>query len=121
MANIGRLIENDKDYSRYYYKSQLLRYYNTLKIIKENLNPGKVLDIGSYPSHIHKALLMMDYDVYCVDIDSNRMPSNLDDCKKTYKADIESSNWEINKKDYDIIFILEVRHLPREQSHEATN
>lgn len=113
LDNIGELIDNDNDYSKYYYKNQLLRYYNTLMIVKENLKPGKVLDIGSYPSHIHKALLMMDYDAYGVDIDPNRISSNLNDCrKKTYKADIESSNWEIGNNDFDIIFILEVvEHL----------
>lgn len=113
LDEIGKLIDKDKDYSEYYFRSQLLRYYQSLMIVDKNIKPASVLDIGSYPSHIHKALLLMGYDAYGVDIDPARISSNLDDCRdKTYRADIEFPNWNLSSKKYDIIFFLEVlEHL----------
>ncbi len=114
LDTVGRLIENNKDYSELYYKNQLLRYYKTLMIIEENFNSEcSILDIGSYPSHLHKVLMMMGYDTDGIDIDPTRISSSLEDCRaKTYVADIEKSGWNIDNKKYDIIFLLEViEHL----------
>ena len=110
---VGKMIERDKDYSEFYFRSQLLRYYNTLMIIEENLKPGIALDIGSYPSHLHKMLLMMGYDAYGVDIDPDRIPLVLKDCReRTYAADIEAPGWNIGSRKYDMVFLLEViEHL----------
>jgi len=110
---VGKLIEQDSDYSEVYFKNQLLRYFQSLLIVDDCFTPASVLDVGSYPSHIHKVLLMMGYDAYGIDINPSRISPSLNDCKdRTYKVDIEHSGWDIGKKKYEIIFLLEVlEHL----------
>ena len=113
LNTVGKIIENDSDYSEFYFKNQLARYFQSLMIIENCFKPATVLDVGSYPSHIHKMLLMMGYDVYGVDMDPNRISPGLNDCKnRTYKIDIERSGWNLGEKKYDIILFLEVmEHL----------
>lgn len=113
LDDLGKLIEGDKNYSELYFSNQLLRYYNTLMIVEEKLKPGSALDIGSYPSHLHKIFLMMGYDAYGIDIDPGRISLNLKDCRlRTYAADIEAPGWNTGGRKYDIVFLLEViEHL----------
>ena len=54
-------VYTEKNYSNYYLKSQLPRYYYTLQLVLQNITKGKVLDIGSYPGHLMKILLNLGF------------------------------------------------------------
>ncbi len=103
---------DEDDYAGKYFKSQLIRYFYALKIIKQSLPKGSVLDVGSYPSHIHTCLLDLGYDADGADIAPERIPNSLAEAKKrTIQWDFEKGEAPL-KKQYDNVLFLEViEHL----------
>lgn len=114
LDNLLKQTRDSKDYSKFYLKNQLTRYFYALYIITLNF-PQKslVLDIGSYPSHIHKILLDFGYEVIGVDNYPERISTALNECKtRTIKWDIEQDKFPGYKAKFDAILLLEViEHL----------
>ena len=114
LNRVGRAIAQDNDFSAHYFADQLLRYYYSLLLIRAFIpRQGRLLDLGSYPSHIHQCLLDMGYDVDGADIHPERISSRLPDCRaRTWAWDFETGACPIAGKEYDAVLCLEViEHL----------
>ena len=107
-------VASEKNFSTYYFKSEATRYFLDLNLIRRHVPFGLMLDIGTFPSHLHQILLDLGYDVYGVDLDPSRIQEELNDAKKKTMAwNIESETWPKEKVGpYDGILCLDVlEHL----------
>ena len=112
LAGLARKINasSKNDLSTYYFRGQLVRYFLDLNLIRRCVPSGRMLDVGTFPSHLHECLLDLGYDVYGADLDPSRIQEELINAKKkTIAFNVESDAWPNEMLgSFDVILCLEV-------------
>ena len=101
-----------QSHAKHYLTQQLPRYKMLYGILHPYLAHGKVLDVGIYPGLFTYVIKQLGVDVEAVDLEPERIPSELGKFLKIHQVDIEADEIPLEDSSYDaILFLAILEHL----------
>jgi 2-polyprenyl-3-methyl-5-hydroxy-6-metoxy-1,4-benzoquinol methylase len=119
LEDLDKLIKHIKfvdDFDRStfnYLNAQKIRYFWSLYFINKYFEPGRLIDIGNYPGHLHTCVLEKGFEAYGIDTDPSRYPETFKESKdRTLAWDMENEDFPNKYGKFKYALCLEVfEHL----------